>query len=118
MHISRGSIPAFKDGEHPANTRREYHLATTGECSDWLKDTLNQQSAKEIAAKAGTGHRSAEAVKLGRNGLTMAHLVSMCRSDPAFRAQFFRFCGGILEGEPEMVAALSHAINEIMRQRT
>lgn len=113
MHISRGTNPVFKRGEHSANP----HLKTdTQECSDWLADQLRQQSAKVIADKTGQGQRAAEAVKMGRNGLTMAHLVNICRADPEFRAQFFAFCGGQLEGSPELVANLSKAINAIMQR--
>lgn len=114
MHISRGANPGFNRGEHSAN-RRRHELSSTSECSDWLQDNLRKISAKQIADDAGLGQRAAESVKLGRNGLTMAHLVSMCRANPEFRAQLFRFCGGHLEGEPEMVAALSRAINAVVR---
>lgn len=116
MGISLRTNPAFiKRGEHSANK----HLRTdTPECSDWLADILREQSAKAIAEKTGQGQRAAEAVKMGRNGLTMAHLVNICRADPAFRAAFFQFCGGKLEGDPEMVAALSKAINAVVQGRT
>lgn len=107
-----GTNSAFKRGEHSDNS----HIHTdTGECSDWLADKLREQSAKQIARKTGQGQRAAEAVKMGRNGLTMAHLVNICRVDPEFRAAFFSFCGGHLEGEPEMVAALSRAIQHVMK---
>jgi hypothetical protein len=102
----------MKRGEHSANK----HLQTdTAECSDWLADQFRKQSAKDISDKTGQGQRAAEAVKMGRNGLTMAHLVNICRADPTFRAAFFSFCGGKLEGDPEMVAALSRAINAVVR---
>lgn len=114
MNIARGANGPFNRGEHSDNP----HLQTdTGECSDWLAEQLRSRSAKDIARKTGQGQRAAEAVKMGRNGMTMAHLVNICRADPEFRAQFFQFCGGMLEGDPEMVAALSKAINAIVRER-
>ena len=112
MHNTRGPSGSFNRGEPSENWRH----VTPGECHDWLADQLRDQSAKMISRKSGQGQRAAESVKQGRNGLTMAHLVSLCRSDDAFRAQFFKFCGGHLEGEPEMVAALSKAINAVIRQ--
>lgn len=113
MFNSLGTNPVFKRGEHSANK----HLSTTTiECNDWLADQLSNQSAKDISRKTGQGQRAAEAVKMGRNGLTMAHLVNICRADPEFRAAFFQFCGGHLEGEPEVVAALSRAINAVMQR--
>lgn len=96
---------AFKRGEQTA----------TPKCADWLKDFLTATPAKTIANEAGINLRAAESVKMGRNGLHMNHLVNMCRANPDFRAAFFRFCGGTLEGEPEMVAALSRAINAVVR---
>lgn len=114
LNISLRTNPVFKRGEHTSNR----HLHTdTRECSDWLQHQFRQQSAKVISEKTGQGQRAAEAVKMGRNGLTMAHLVNICRADPDFRAQFFAFCGGQLEGDPEMVAALSKAINAVMQGR-
>lgn len=115
MSISLRTNPSFmKRGEHSAN--KHINQTSTPECSDWLKEKLRQQSGKEISEKTGQGQRAAEAVKMGRNGLTMAHLVNICRADPDFRAQFFQFCGGKLEGDPEMVAALSKAINAVMQR--
>jgi len=113
MGYSLRTNPIFNRGEHSANR----HLTTdTRECSDWLQDQFRQQSAAAISKKTGQGQRAAEAVKMGRNGLTMAHLVNICRADPDFRAQFFSFCGGKLEGHPEMVAALSRAINAVINR--
>lgn len=116
MSISLRTNPAFiKRGEHTANK----HLKTdTPECSDWLAEQLRPISAKVISERTGQGQRAAEAVKMGRNGLTMAHLVNICRADPDFRAAFFHFCGGQLEGSPELVANLSRAINAVMQQHT
>lgn len=101
-------------GEHSAHTRG----VDTGECQDWLRSNSNAYHSKEISALTGAGTRAAENIKQGRNGITMAHLVAWCRNDPSFRAEFFKFCGGHLEGEPEMVAALSHAINAVLQRRT
>jgi len=113
MSISLGSNAPFNRGDHSANK----HLRTdTREVSDWLQSQFRKTSAKEIAEQGGIGQRAAEGVKQGRNGLTMAHLVNMCRANPEFRAELFKFCGGHLEGEPEMVAALSRAINAIVRK--
>lgn len=112
MSFSLGTNPAFNRGEHNSNRRSD-----TRECSDWLADQLRPIPAKVIADEAAIGQRAAEGVKMGRNGLTMAHLVSMCRANPEFRAAFFQFCGGHLEGTPEMVAALSRAINAVVQQQ-
>lgn len=113
MHTSRGQNGSFNRGELSENWRQ----VSPSECHDWLADQLSDQSAKVIARKSGQGQRAAESVKQGRNGLTMAHLVSLCRADDNFRAQFFKFCGGQLEGEPEMIAALSKAINAVMQKK-
>jgi hypothetical protein len=113
MTTSLRTNPGFNRGEHPANWRLEQ--TSTPECNDWLADKLRAVPSKEISRKTGQGQRAAEAVKMGRNGMTMAHLVNICRADPEFRAQFFKFCGGTLEGEPEMVAALTRAINAVVR---
>jgi hypothetical protein len=36
---------------------------------------------------------------------------------PMYRAEFFRFCGGHLEADPEFVAGLSLAINSYVRRQ-
>lgn len=114
MGNSLGTVPSFNRGEH----RKNAHLRSdTRECGDWLAHILRGQSAKETADQAGTGVRAAEGIKAGRNGLTMAHLVNICRANPEFRAQFFAFCGGKLEGDPALVADLSRAINAVMQQQ-
>jgi hypothetical protein len=113
LNHSLRTNPSFKRGEHSAN--KHLQQTSTPECSDWLADRLRPLSAKVISERTGQGQRAAEAVKMGRNGLTMAHLVNICRADPEFRAAFFQFCGGKLEGDPEMVAALSKAINAVMQ---
>lgn len=114
MNISLANSNAFNRGEHSSNP----HLQTnTRECSDWLQHQLRRTPAKEISADCGIGVRAAEGIKAGRNGLTMAHLVTMCRANPDFRAQFFHFCGGQLEGDPSLIANLSRAINAVMQQQ-
>lgn len=114
MSVSLVTNPAFNRGEHSANK----HLRSdTRECSDWLQHQFRKQSSKEISEQGGIGQRAAEGVKQGRNGLTMAHLVNMCRANPDFRAQFFAFCGGQLEGDPALVANLSRAINAVMQMQ-
>jgi hypothetical protein len=112
MAYALGTSRAFNRGEHSANER-----TATPDCADWLRDFFRNTSAKVIANDAGVNLRAAESVKMGRNGLHMNHLVNMCRSNPDFRAAFFQFCGGTLEGEPEMVAALSRAINAVVRAK-
>jgi hypothetical protein len=114
LNISLGNTRAFKRGEHSGNAHLQ---SNTRECSDWLQHQLRRTPAKEISAECGIGQRAAEGIKAGRNGLTMAHLVTICRTNPEFRAQFFAFCGGQLEGDPELVANLSRAINAVMQQR-
>jgi len=113
MNYSPATNPRFNRGEQYSNP----HLRSdTSECSDWLKEQFRRQSSKDISTVAGIGQRAAEGVKQGKNGLTMAHLVNICRADPDFRAAFFEFCGGKLEGDPEMVAALSRAINLVVNR--
>jgi len=99
-------------GKHTRNSR-----ITTEEANDWLARQLRRQSSKHIAAKSGISPRTAEALRLGRHGLKFAHLIELTRNDPEFRVSFFKFCGGHVEGEPELVAAISHVINEVVRNK-
>jgi len=112
MHTTLRENHGFNRGEQSANWR---HASTTSECADWLKEQLRPTPAKVVSRQAGINQRAAEAVKLGRNGLTMAHLVNMCRADAKFRSAFFAFCGGHLEGDPEFVAGLTLAVQSFMR---
>ena len=103
-----------------ANPRRNgvENYATTNECQDWLAAYFRAHPAKVIAEKTGIGVRGAEGVKSGRHGLSMAHLSTLCRNDPEFRTAYFKFAGGILETEPEIVIALTKVINEVVRNKT
>lgn len=114
MDFSLAHHTTFNRGEQNKAAR---YQSDTRECSDWLQHQLRKVPAKEISADCGIGVRAAEGTKAGRNGLTMAHLVTMCRANPDFRAQFFAFCGGQLEGDPALVANLSRAINAVMQQQ-
>ena len=92
MTFTRGTNPRSNLGERRAN-----HRSDTNECADWLQAQFRAKPSKIIADDSGLGLRAAESVKQGRNALTMAHLVSICRADPSFRASFFQFCGGHLD---------------------
>lgn len=110
MSVSLRDSRNFNRGEQSKTER-----SATSDCARWLAAFFRSTPAKVIANDAGVNLRAAENVKQGRNGLTMAHLENLCRSNPDFRAAWFARCGGFLEGDPEMVAALSKAINAIVR---
>lgn len=113
MGTSLSHNHGFNRGEQSANDR-----SSTPDCAEFLREFFRDTPAKKIAKDAGINQRAAEAVKQGRNGLTMAHLENLCKSNSKFRVAWFRNrCGGILEGSPELVAAISMAINEIVRER-
>lgn len=112
MGTSLRDTNSFNRGERAENSR-----SATSDCAGWLRDFFRDTPAKIIANDAGVNLRAAENVKQGRNGLTMAHLENLCKSNAKFRAAWFRRCGGILEGSPEMVAALTKAINEVVREQ-
>jgi len=116
VHNPNNSVARFNRGEHRGNQRQ---AVGTIECQDWLAEYLGRAryQAKEVGELSGCGVRAAENIKQGRNGMTMAHLVAMCRNDPMFRAEFFRFCGGHLEVDPEFVAGLSMAVNSYVRKQ-
>lgn len=94
------------------------HRSDTREVTDWLKDTLADYSAKEIAQRAGCSIRAAENAKRGDNGMNMANLITFMRNDPAFRAMFYAYGGGDgPETDPEFVVAMNMAMSNYARKR-
>jgi len=87
------------------------------ECTDWLADRLRTYSAKDVAELTGCTARAGENAKQGMSGLSMGSIVALCRNDPIFRAEFFRFCGGYLETDPEFVAGITMAMNSLARRK-
>lgn len=89
---------------------------STRECTDWLADRLGAMSAKEIADKAGLSIAGAESLKQGRSGASMKTITELCRNDALFRAEYFLYCGGHLECDPEFVAGLNHVLTNAARR--
>src|SRR5690242_18625508 len=100
-------------GKHTRGAR-----ITTEEANDWLARQLRRQSSKYIAAKSGISPRTAEALRLGRHGLKFAHVVELARNDSDFRHALVQFCGGRLEGDPEMLRGLTLAVQSYMRGKS
>jgi len=88
---------------------------STDNLVDFTRERANRYTEKELARLTGLSIAQVKNLRLGRSGVSGKTISNWCRNDPAFRAEYFRFCGGHLEGEPEMVAALSRAINAIVR---
>lgn len=115
MHRTIGINTRMKRVAFPTIPRSR--PVTTADCTDWLAGYFRDQSAKEIARKTGQSPRTAEAVKTGRNCLTMAHLVNMCRADPQFAAAFAEYVGLLLPGDAAFAGALTQVFNAYQRRR-
>lgn len=98
-------------------SRNDLHLPDGEECRDWLSEYHENIPVGQIAKAAGSTKRAAENIKSGDNGMQMAHLVAYCRNDPVFRAEFFKFCGGHMETDPEFVAGITMALNSLARRQ-
>lgn len=81
---------------------------------DWLAAEIARRPVGEVVDNTGMSDKAVQNIRQRRGKLSFDYLVELCRNDPGFRAAFFTHCGGILEGEPEMVAALSRAINAVV----
>lgn len=112
---SKGSYNRRIRGE----TRNDSRATPNGEeCRDWLKGQFDQIPVGEISQDAGCTKRAAENIRAGENGIRMEFLVALCRNNPLFRADFFAFCGGKLENDPEFVAGITMALNSLSRRQT
>lgn len=108
---ARGNNGRTVDGENTANSGR----VSTAELVDFVKEQASRRSIKEVSRLTGLSEKAVANLRTGASGASAQTISTWCRQDPVFRAEYFRWCGGILEGTPEMYIALSRAINETVR---
>jgi hypothetical protein len=114
MENSRGKNGPSVHGEIENNTSR----ASTAELVDFLQAQVRKRRAKEVAQLTGLSIKAIENMRMGLSGASSQTITTWCRTDPAFRAAYFAFCGGMLEGDPEMLNGLTMAVQSFLRQQT
>jgi len=89
---------------------------STAELVDFVQVRALKYRIKELCALTGLSEKAVINLRTGEAGASAQTISTWCRNDAAFRAEYFFWCGGRLEGEPETLAALNIAINNIMRR--
>jgi hypothetical protein len=112
MSVSLGKYGRRVHGDSRNQTSRN----PKREKQDWLTAQAQKYSALEGAELTGNSQRAFENIRLSRSKISFDALVDWCRRDPDFRAQFFMFCGGKLEIDPEMVAGITRVLNNAARR--
>lgn len=105
------TIPNY-DGQNSSGTKR----VSTDELVDFVKVRALKKTIKEVCGLTGLSEKAVKNLRLGSQGASAQTISTWCRNDPQFRAEYFYWCGGQLECEPETVAALTIAINRVMRR--
>lgn len=90
---------------------------STNEIVDFVKARANLKTVKEVQRLTGLSEQAVKNLRLGSAGASAQTISTWCRNDPEFRAEYFYWCGGHLEVEPETVAALTIAINRIVQRK-
>lgn len=99
-------------GRNAHNTSR----ASTAEMIDFMSAQARKLRTKEVQRLTGLSIKAIENMRLGLSSASAQTITTWCRNDPSFRAAYFCYCGGMLEGDPEMVAALTRAIHAVVRK--
>lgn len=100
-------------GRRPENTSR----ASTVELVDFISEQAKRRATKEIARITGLSIKAVEAMRLGESGASSQTITTWCRNDPHFRAEYFAFCGGYVESDPEFITGITMALNSLARRK-
>src|ERR1035437_3152529 len=87
---------------------------STAEMIDFIKAQVRRRRAKEVQRLTGLSIKAIENMRMGLSGASSQTITTWCRNDPEFRAAYFAECGGLLEGDPEMLSGLTRAVNAYM----
>lgn len=99
-----------------SDPRQTNPRVSTNEFTDWLAEQARRYSEKQLANVTGLSLKAVQNLRLGRSGGTGTTIATWCRNDARFRAEYFFYCGGHLETDPEGVAALHMAINSYLQR--
>lgn len=108
----RNTAGSVRHTEQPNTSGR----VSTAELVDFVKRRALKYTIKELCQITGLSEKAVINLRLGEAGASAQTISTWCRNDPEFRAEYFYWCGGLLESDPEMVAALTIAINRIVRR--
>lgn len=97
-------------GETDNVTPRE----STAELVDFVQAQANSRRAKEVARLTGLSVKAVENMRGGHSGASAQTITTWCRNDAAFRAAYFQHCGGLLEGDPELLRGLTLAVQAVL----
>lgn len=100
------------NGEVPNTSGR----VSTDELVDFVKARANKLTVKELSKLTGLSEQAVKNLRLGTAGASAQTISTWCRNDESFRLDYFRWCGGYLECEPEFVRGISMALNALVRR--
>jgi hypothetical protein len=112
MQVSKGNSGTSVRGENEHGNR-----VSTAELVDFVQVQTRKRRAKEVQRLTGLSIKAIENMRMGLSGASAQTITTWCRNDPDFRAAYFAYCGGMLEGDPEMLAGLTRAVQSFMRQK-
>lgn len=92
------------------------HRVSTAELVDFIKEQALRRTIKEVARLTGLSEQAVKNLRLGEAGASAQTVSTWCRNDHQFRIEYFRWCGGLIETDPEMAANLSRVITDHVRR--
>lgn len=112
MAIARGKSTGTVREENDPNCSR----VSTNELVDFVQERARRLSIKDVSRLTGLSNKAVVHLREGTAGASAQTISTWCRNDPQFRAEYFQFCGGFLETDPEMVAGISRMLNGYARR--
>jgi hypothetical protein len=97
----------------PKNTKNSSDAYDHGAFAAFIQRQAARREPKKLAALLTVTTRTVGNMR--EDGSTSGQtLTKWCRRDPAFRADYFRFCGGHVEASPSLVKNLNEAISAVL----
>ena len=89
---------------------------STAELVDFVREKALRLSIKELCKLTGLSEQAVKNLRLGTAGASAQTISTWCRNDPQFRTEYFQWCGGYIETDPEFVAGITMALNSLARR--
>ncbi len=100
-------------GREAPNTSR----VSTDELVDFMKTQTLARTVKEVTRLTGLSEKAVANIRSGLAGASAQTISTWCRNDPQFRAEYFYWCGGYVESDPEFIAGITMALNSLQRRK-
>lgn len=115
MINARGNRAGTVQAPDTANTSGR---VSTAELVDFVKEQALRRTIAEVSRLTGLSEKAVANIRQGLAGASAQTVSTWCRNDPLFRAEYFFWVGGHIEGcrDPDAIAGLTIALNSYARR--